>query len=87
MAPNLEHTVRAMPGYNAGLAHGVDIGLRLGLETIVKEIARQRDLAVIANATTTPGTGSFAHASRHEYARARLSDVAGVIAVYFRATH
>jgi hypothetical protein len=54
------------------------------LETIVKEIDRQRDLAVIANATVPPGESSFRNAARHEYAGARLSDVATVVAVYFR---
>jgi hypothetical protein len=85
----MNHNLDAYPlsGYTSAVAFGRAIGLRVALETIVKEVDRQRDLAVIANATTTPGTGSFAHASRHEYARARLSDVAGVIAVYFRATH
>jgi hypothetical protein len=44
--------------------------------TIVKEIDRQRGLAIIANATLPPGDSSYQKAARHEYALARLSDVA-----------
>jgi hypothetical protein len=71
-------------GYTNAVALGVGIGLRLALETITKEIDRQRELAVITNTTVTPGESSFRTAARHEYARARLSDVATVVAVYFR---
>jgi hypothetical protein len=80
------HT-RTLPLYLTGVSVGRDIGLRLALEVVVKEIDRQRDLAAIANATTPPGESSFYTAARHEYALARLSDVATVVAVYFRATH
>jgi hypothetical protein len=80
------HT-RTLPLYLAGVSVGRAIGLRIALETIVKEIDRQRDLAIIANATLLPGGSSYQKAARHEYALARLSDVATVVAVHFRATH
>jgi hypothetical protein len=84
MSDTLPTHARTLPLYLPGLTVGRDIGLRLALETIVREVDRQRDLAVIAKATTAPGESSFRNAARHEYARARLSDVATVVAVYFR---
>jgi hypothetical protein len=76
------HT-RTLPRYLAGVSVGRDIGLRTALE-VAKEIDRQRDLAVIANVTIPPGEASFRNADRHEYARARWSDVAGVVADHLR---
>jgi hypothetical protein len=73
-----------LSGYTSAVAFGRAIGLRIALETIVKGIDRQRDLAVLANATTPPGETSYRKAAKHEYARARLCDVAAVVAVYFR---
>jgi hypothetical protein len=77
---------RTLPIYLAGLAVGQDIGLRIALEAIIKEAARQTDLATIANATMPPGD-AYRVASKHAYAAGRLTDVAGLVAVYFRATH
>jgi hypothetical protein len=53
------------------------------METVVKEASRQQDLAAIANATLD-ASDAFRVAARHEYASARLCDVATVVAVYFR---
>jgi hypothetical protein len=87
MTPSLIHEpIAKLPIYQDGFRRGTDLGLRLALETIVKEAARQQDLAAIANATVLPGD-AFRVASRHQYALGRLSDVAAVVAVYFRATH
>jgi hypothetical protein len=69
-----------LSGYTSAVAFGRAIGLRVALETIVKEIAAQDDQAVIAVVTGA----NTAEAAVHEYARARLSDVATVVAVYFR---
>jgi hypothetical protein len=52
------------------------------LETIVKEAARQQNLAAIANATM-PAGDAYRVASNHAHVLARLSDVATVVAVYF----
>jgi hypothetical protein len=46
-------------------------------------MARQADAATTANATLDPGA-VLRIAGKHEYALARLSDVATVVAVYFR---
>jgi hypothetical protein len=69
MAPNLEHTIRAMPGYSAGLAHGTDIGLRIGLDAITAE-------------RTHLETGDDT-ACRH-FADGRLANVHRSIAAMFR---
>jgi hypothetical protein len=84
MAHILAHDpARQLPLYAQGFAAGRDVGLRIGLEAIVKEADRQRDLAIIAN-LGVPGAASYATATKHEYTAARLSDVATVVAVYFR---
>jgi hypothetical protein len=36
---------RQNPGYSAGVQHGTDIGLRIGLDAICREMARQGDAA------------------------------------------
>jgi hypothetical protein len=83
MNDTLPTHARTLPLYLAGVAVGRDIGLRIALEAIVKEAARQQNLAAIANATM-PAGDAYRVASNHAYALARLSDVAVVVAVYFR---
>jgi hypothetical protein len=78
---------RELSLWQDGFDVGQDVGLRLALEVVVKEHERQRGLAAIANEAGLSGESSFRAAARHEYALARLSDVATVVAVYFRATH
>jgi hypothetical protein len=46
---------RSLPLYLNGLAAGRDIGLRLALEVITKELARQQDLEAVANASLRCG--------------------------------
>ena len=86
MASTIPTHARTLPLYQSGLAVGRDIGLRIALETIVKEAARQQNLAAIANATMS-AHDAYRVASNHAYALGRLSEVATVVAVYFHATH
>jgi hypothetical protein len=80
MAPNLEHTVRALPGYSIGVQHGTDIGLVIALTVITAELTRQ---------TTPPSSPRWTprqhiDTARHQYCAARLADVAKVIGARFR---
>jgi hypothetical protein len=70
--------IRALPIYRLGFDAGRDVGLAIALHTITKEASRQQDLAAIANITLAPSDA---------YALARLTDLATVVAVYFRTTH
>jgi hypothetical protein len=38
-------TIRALPGYQAGVRHGIDIGLVVALTAITAEMQRQTDAA------------------------------------------
>jgi hypothetical protein len=87
MNDNLPIHTRTLPLYLAGVAVGQDIGLRLALEVIVAEAERQRDLAILVSVAHFRRSDSFAAAAKHEFTAARLSDVASVVAAYFRATH
>jgi hypothetical protein len=82
MAHILAHDpARQLPLYPQGFAAGRDVGLRIGLETIVAELAREDDRAAVAQATTDASTIS---AKVHEYASGCLTRVAVVVADRFR---
>jgi hypothetical protein len=55
---------------------GRHIGLRLALDALTLEIHLQQDLAADAV--------EFNTAARHEYAQARLTEIAQIVAAYFR---
>jgi hypothetical protein len=75
MAPNLEHTLRAMPGYTVGVQHGTDMGLVIALTAITVERAHQERLA------SRPDSGSPAC---RVYADGVLLAVAKAVARRFR---
>jgi hypothetical protein len=81
MAPNLEHIIRAMPGFTAGVAHGTDIGLVIALGYLTAEMTREDARAAVAKATTHPSSGET---KIHAYAAGRLMAVAVIVAARFR---
>jgi hypothetical protein len=77
MSNNLEHTLRAMPGYVIGVRHGTDIGLRLALDQLTRAIADQEQQAATTDSRSLAG-------ARHAYAAATLLDVSRTVAAMFR---
>jgi hypothetical protein len=77
MDPNLNPEIRDLPLYQLGLADGRDIGFQISLDAITQERVRQTTLQA-----THPANSPAAF--RHEYAAARLVDVAKVIGDRFR---
>jgi hypothetical protein len=75
--PESTEHVHDLPIYQLGFADDRDVGLRIGLDAITHERIRQTQLQA------THDTASPA-AARHEYAAARLVDVAKVIGARFR---
>jgi hypothetical protein len=73
MNHNLAATVRAMPGYTIGLAHGTDIGLVIALTAITSERNR---LAQLRTHAPSPNV-AFADGALHR--------VASTLAARFRA--
>jgi hypothetical protein len=77
MAPNLEHTIRQMPGYAIGVQHGTDIGLRLALDQLTRAIADQEQQAASSDSRSLGG-------ARHAYTTAILLEVSMTVAAKFR---
>lgn len=69
--------VRQLPLYEAGRREGQDIGLRIALDALTKELTRQEFRA-------TKHDPSSPSAARHIYAASTLTDVAKTIAGKFR---
>jgi hypothetical protein len=60
---------------------GIDIGVRMGLEVLTREVAKQESLAVLAAGA---GCDAVEVAHRHEYAAGVLGELAGELAGRFR---
>jgi hypothetical protein len=75
MTQNSTHDVRRLPIYRDGLAAGTDIGLRIALDALTNERARQERLG------SSPDSGSPAC---RVYADGCLLAVARVLAGRFR---
>jgi hypothetical protein len=69
--------VRQLPLYEAGRREGRDIGLRIALDVLTKELTRQEF-------RVTKHDPSSASAARHVFAASILADVAKTIAARFR---
>ena len=70
---------RELPIYLDGFHAGRDVGLRIALDAITAESARQEDAALVA----ALGTDSSS-ALPHEYAAGRLLAVARIVGATFR---
>jgi hypothetical protein len=81
MNPSLyDQITREHPAYVAGFAQGRDVGLRMALEVVPAESARQDDAAIVAALDPRQHVDT----ARHRYCAGRLLAVGRIVAGQFR---